>query len=225
MTPKPYYQDDYVTLYQGDCRQITEWTSADVLITDPPYGISWKRGANPTRGSKAHQGILNDHDTSARDEAHAIWGTRPAALFGSWRAPFPRDVKQTLVWHKPADTGVIGSTTGYRLDTELVFLSGQWPKRPPTRSSVLSSRAGSRSYLNGHPHAKPVPIMSALIEMTEGTIADPFAGSGSTLVAARNLGRRAIGVELDPIYCDLIVSRLAQHTFDFATLKEQENPA
>jgi site-specific DNA-methyltransferase (adenine-specific) len=190
-----------------------------VLITDPPYGIAWKKGNNKRAKSKAHGGILNDGDTSVRDAVLDLWGDRPAAIFGSWRAPSPEGVRQTLVWRKPVDAGVVGSVTGFRNDTELVYLTGKWPKRNAERSSVLTTDVGMHSYLNGHPHAKPVPVMAALVEATSGVVADPFAGSGSTLVAARLMGRRAIGVELDEAYCELIAKRLSQQAFDFSSLE------
>ncbi|MFV8301262.1 DNA-methyltransferase [Mycolicibacterium fortuitum] len=220
----PYYQDDQVTLYHGDCLEIDAWLEADVLVTDPPYGIGWKLGSNPLRSSSPHDGIANDQDTAVRDAALAAWcDDRPSIVFGSFRAPKPWDVKQTLVWKKPIDAGVVGSTTGYRSDVEPILLRGPHIRRPSSRSSVLESRSNKNSYMrlntrvsgSMHPHAKPVPILEWLIEWTEGVVADPFAGSGSTLIAARNLGRRAIGVELEERYCELIARRLDQMCLDF----------
>ena len=219
---EPYYSDDRVTLYHGDCREITEWLAADVLVTDPPYGIGWKRGVNGARGSKSHAGIANDSDTAVRDAALRAWGDRPGVSFGSLTAPFPGRLRQVLIWHKPPDSGVVGSVTGYRRDVEAVFLTGEWPAVKVCRSAVVRSRQQnsgnpySAAGRTGHPHAKPLDLMEGLISAAPpGVIADPFAGSGSTLVAAKQLGRHAIGVELEERYCEVIAKRLAQDVLDF----------
>jgi len=208
-----------VTLWLGDCREITDWLTADVLVTDPPYGIGWKRGVKAGRGDVGHAGIANDEDTSVRDAVLAQWGARPAAVFGSFYAPQPDNIRQVLVYRKPPDSGVVGSTTGFRRDAEPVYLVGPWPARVAAWSSVLltgARGAGALATRNAHPHAKPVDVMEALIAACpEGVVADPFAGSGSTLISARNLGRHAVGVELDERYCEMASRRLAQNVLDF----------
>lgn len=212
----PYYDDGQVVIYHGDCREILPHVSADVLVTDPPYGISWSRSANKMRGSKAHAGILNDADTSARDAVLETLSNLPAIVFGSFYAPFPANVRQVLVWHKPADSGVVGSVTGYRRDAEPVFLVGSWPMRHARWSSVLRSGAGSIANVvtqTGHPHTKPVDLMRDLIDRApDGSVIDPFMGSGSTLVAAKQLNRRAIGIEIEERYCEIAAQRLSHQT-------------
>ena len=79
---KPYYQDSAVTIYHGDCREVLEWLSADVLVSDPPYGtesvgwdVSYGRGQNRRHGGTATPGtIVNDVDGRARDETLRLWG-------------------------------------------------------------------------------------------------------------------------------------------------------
>jgi DNA modification methylase len=213
----PYYEDDFVQLWHGDCREVTAWLEADVLVTDPPYGIAWRYGENRKRHSFGHAGIRNDEDTSARDEALRLWGDRPGIVFGTWSAAFP-DFRQVLVWRKPVDAGVVGSTTGFRRDTELMFMVGKWPPLTARRSSVLITNSNKNAYLRPgqHPHAKPTGLMEELVGVTPpGVIADPFAGSGSTLIAAKLQGRRAIGVELEERYCEIAASRLAQDALPF----------
>ena len=215
--PEPFYERDGITIYHGDCRDILpllEPGSIDLVLTDPPYGITWTRGVNSARNSKPHAGILNDEDTSARDEALAAMHGIPAIVFGSFYAPYPANTKQVLGWKKPDDSGVVGSTTGFRRDVAPVFLVGQWPIQTVKWTSLLTSYAGGMAAVTsetGHPHTKPVGLIRSLIERSNAqTILDPFMGSGTTLRAAKDLGRKAIGIELEEKYCEIAVKRLQQ---------------
>ena len=221
----PYYDDGQVQLWLGDCREEPEWLHADVLVCEPPYGIGWSRGVIHARASKSHTGIQGDADTSARDAALELWGDRPGVLFGSFYAPQPANVRHFAVYRKPPDAGAVGSTTGFRRDVEPIYLTGPWPLKPVRFSSLLESGARNVGNPSGlaaryqHPHAKPTDVMETLIAACPpGVIADPFAGSGSTLVAARNLGRRAIGVEIDEAYCEKAARRLSQGVLDLEAM-------
>jgi site-specific DNA-methyltransferase (adenine-specific) len=215
-----YYQDEFVTLYHADSTVNFEWLKADVLLTDPPYGIDWTRPAWTASkpGGQTHTGIENDKNTKVRDYILELWGNKPWAVFGSPLFVAP-NTKQVLVWQKPSNSGFFGTVAGFRRDWEAIFLGGNFGKSKATRSSVLKSSAGSiNSYLNksGHPHTKPVDLMEQIItEMPAGVLTDPFAGSGSTLVAAKKLGIKIIGFELEEKYCESIAKRLSQQSFDF----------
>lgn len=221
----PYWSDGRVSLYLGDCRVVTEWLVADVLVMDPPYGRNWHRAATPSRRHKSYrqkrpdapQVIEGDVATSVRDAALALWGPRVSVVFGDLMLAPPAGTKQVLPYRKAPDAGGHGATGGFRRDVEAVYLLGPWPVRLGGRSSVIETAArvqGSNHGVAaraGHPHAKPVDVMETLIAACPpGVIADPFAGSGSTLVAARNQGRAAIGVELDERYCEMAARRLSQ---------------
>ena len=215
-----YYADDRVTLFLGDCREVTEWLAADVLVTDPPYGRAWKQGELDKRPN-GHAGIAGDATTDVRDAAFSLWGERPIIAFGDLMLPPPQRTKLVGVYQKPSNAGTRGAMGGVRRDAEAWYMIGSWPTGLGGRSSVIKTRSlvqggpHSQQGRNGHPHAKPLDVMEELILLCPpGVIADPFAGSGSTLVAARNLGRHAIGVEIEERYCEIIANRLAQDCLD-----------
>lgn len=211
-----YWEGDGITLYHGDCREETAWLGADVLVTDPPYGVAHVSGwDSPDRA------IANDYTTDIRDEALALWGDKPAAVFGTWKAPRPRNVRHLVVWDKSDGTGSgMGDLdAAFGNSHEEIYILGSWRRGSrPRRPSVIRTGAGIRSLSGklGHPTPKPEGLMGVLVEASPaGTIADPFAGSGSTLVAAKLQGRRAIGVELVEKYAEIAARRLDQGVLDF----------
>ena len=213
---KPYYEQSGITIYHGDCRELTAVLVGDLLVTDPPYGIKWDRGLNSARWSRSQPGIVGDDDVSARDAILDFWLPKPAIVFGSDLAPKPESTRQTLYWQKPNDAGVYGAYLGFRRDVELIFLCGSLPKRVPEWSSVLRSAIpsiGNPTSPAGkfqHPHAKPVDLLRKLIGLAPGVVVDPFMGTGSALVAARWENRAAIGIEIEERHCEIAAKRLSQ---------------
>lgn len=204
------------TLYLGDCREVLPTLGkVDAVVTDPPYGIAWSKPFIKNGNSRAHDGIQNDSDTAARDAVLAWAKDTRALVFGSFQAPFPENTKQVLIWQKPGDAGLFGCVAGYRRDVEPIFLCGAWPKETVKRSSVLTAPAQFRGHAaaetGGHPHTKPVELLRQLIAPTEAAIIlDPFMGSGTTGVAAINLGRKFIGIEIEPKYFDIACRRVEE---------------
>jgi site-specific DNA-methyltransferase (adenine-specific) len=98
-----YYQDDLVTLHHADCRDELAWLSAQVLLTDPPYGIDYK--SNRPRETLADS-IVGDTDTSLRDHVLDQWGARPALTFGTWRIPRPASTQARLIWDTKGALGM-----------------------------------------------------------------------------------------------------------------------
>lgn len=222
--PGPYYQDEAVTLYHGDCLELADvWTGADVLVTDPPYGMGYTGfgGRNYWDDASKHEAIAGDGDTTARDAALELWGNKPALVFGTWRVQRPASTRQLIIWHKhpgPPGMGALDLPWGPSHEEIYVMGTGFKGKR---ESSVLTmpsynSQASSRP---NHPTPKPLGLMERLIrKCPAGVIADPFAGSGSTLIAAKNFKRKAIGVEVNEQYCEVIATRLSEEVLDLGAL-------
>lgn len=139
----PYYEDDQVTLYHGDCREITEWLEADVLVTDPPYGMNFQSGHRRETFAK----IAGDDDTAVRDAVAAMWGTdRPALMFGRWSVPAPAGERQRLIWHKASTPGMGDLTLPWGPNFEDIHLLGQgWDREAtglPRVGAVITTTQG-----------------------------------------------------------------------------------
>ena len=212
---RPYYEDESVTLYHGDCREITAWLDADVLIVDPPYGTQVANGLDVNHGGYGRRRftIANDLTTECRDEALALWGDKAALVFGSPRMPDPPiQVADRLVWDKKRP-GMNGGPWRYR--HESIYVTKGFVRTSDAAVSIFTAFP-EQEY---HIHGKPLSLMSALVAAAPpGVIADPFAGAGTTLVAAARMGRKVVGVELEEHYCEVIAKRLAQGVLDFGEM-------
>lgn len=214
----PYYTRAGVTLYHGSALDHTDtWTAATALITDPPYGIAHLTSA--FRGGPRTP-ITGDQDTQIRDAAIAAWHTtngtsRPAVVFGSWKAPRPPQTKQRLVWHKAGNT-MRHLPLAFRPIDEEIYIWGQgWMRTTRAPGSVITTTESRpiETRRLGHPTPKPIDLLQEIMSRLEPVpgghvIADPFAGSGATLVAAALMGHRAVGVELEERYCEQTARRL-----------------
>lgn len=139
----PYYEDDQVTLYHGDCREVTEWLEADVLVTDPPYGMNFQSGSRRETFAK----ITGDEDTAVRDAVVTLWGTdRPALMFGRWSVPAPAGERQRLIWHKASTPGMGDLTLPWGPNFEDIHLLGRgWDREAtglPRVGAVITTTQG-----------------------------------------------------------------------------------
>lgn len=216
-----YYKDDFVELWHGNCiTEHREWLDAHVLVTDPPYGMAYTgfggRKGEPRR-STGKLSVAGDNDTSIRDAALKAWGTRPALAFGKWSVERPAATRQVLIWDKSDNgpgMGAIDLPWGPSFEEVYVIGKGFAGKRESSVYRVKPYTSGDADRPE-HPTPKPIGLMELLIKKCPpGAIADPFAGSGATLIAAKNQRRQAVGVELKEEYCEMIAKRLAQDTLD-----------
>lgn len=212
----PYYDDGRCVIYHGDCRELLSSMPANaVMVTDPPYGIA--HASNRPGAPLRKRQIVGDDSTDVRDAVLRLWGNRPAIVFGTCRAPAPPiAVRAVLVWDKGGHVGMGDLSLPWKQNWEHIYVSGQG--FAGRRGSGVLRHNAIEPWANRitHPHEKPVELMHALILKCppDAVIVDPFMGSGTTLRAAKNLGRRAIGIEVDERYCRVAVQRLAQGVLD-----------
>jgi len=197
----PYYQDDHVTIYHGNCREMLPMLTFDVIVTDPPYGINFA-GYN-------HGKVHGDID----DEA-ARWllaNTSPMVVFGVNH--FPEYLPSRGAWSCWDKRTNENADKMFGSPFEMIWVSGK--DRPGKIYRIMHGgvvNADGGGVKRDHPTQKPVTLMVRIIGdwATAGVIADPFMGSGTTLRAAKDLGRQAIGIEVDERYCEIAAKRMGQ---------------
>jgi len=215
---KPYYEEDGITIYHGDCREVLPTLDrVDFVLTDPPYGIHQANGMRgggydgfgkgKKRVPRSYEGEWDDEKPSGETiqlcRSHGdiviIWG-------GNYFSDVLPQRNKWLVWDK------IQTMPSFS-DAELAWtnLDGDSVKMFRLNGSGLMAVEKDRF----HPTQKPLALMKWCIQLAPYgdlplTILDPFMGSGTALRAAKDLGRRAIGIEIEEKYCEIAAKRLAQ---------------
>jgi site-specific DNA-methyltransferase (adenine-specific) len=201
--PKPYYSENGIVIYNADCREILPHLEpVDLVLTDPPYGIArvWKGGFGHGWGQARVQAVVrNEWDqkapSSAVLETIAAKATKAIIWGGNYFDLEPS--RGWLVWNKPERGFSLAEAELAWTNVDAVIRVYDCNRSDPGRE---------------HPTQKPLDLMKWCIAWSKctGTILDPFMGSGTTLRAAKDLGRKCIGIEIEEKYCEIAVKRLAQ---------------
>lgn len=222
--PEPYYDFGGITIYHGDCREILpelERESVDLVLTDPPYGTSnntdytrftgGQRLSASMRQGKVWPAVTGD--TFAFDPAPFL-AYPSVILWGANNFSDKLPAASWLVWAKKDDAG-LGQ---FMSDCEVAWSKGGCGVFLWHHTWDGFNRRSERGKFF-HPTQKPVALMEWCLHRKPKarTILDPFMGSGTTLLAAKNLGRKAIGIEVSEAYCQIAVKRLSQEVLPLET--------
>lgn len=211
--PKPYYEQDGITIYHGDCREVLPdvWFGVDLLLTDPPYGVS--EACNRKERGRGKLAECNDFppvfdDDKPFDPSHLLVIPR-AVLFGAnhYADKLPAS-PSWIVWDKRD-----GIASNDNADCELAWSNLGGPARVFRHLWNGMIKASERGERRVHPTQKPVALMQWIIAQHTKPgqlVLDPYMGSGPTLIASKALNRRAIGIEIEERYCEVAAKRLAQ---------------
>lgn len=228
----PYYEGDGVVVYYGDCNELLPSIGpVDHVITDPPYGLMAQGGKVQMRGEVV-------------DQDYGEWDTTEATY--EWIACLPPATGCLVVFHDFAMTTTVrrvASGAGWPAKHSLFWDKGDSginPRKNFVNAVEMASYFRRDQRWNGggsrvnifrlhrqptplHPTQKPESLMRWIVDavtMPGDLVLDPFMGSGTTLVAAKLLGRKAIGIELDERYCEIAAKRLSQRVLDLSEPKQ-----
>lgn len=203
---EPYYDEDGITIYHGDALEVLPHVElVDAVLTDPPYNVGIEYGTADDRRLD-YADWCAEWFAICQVKAPAIALTPGIANLGLWHRIAQPD--WTMSWQKPAAMG--RCWMGFN-NWEPVMYWG------PSRNlvDVVVAPIVPDPSVDGHPCPKPLKWALGLLAVLGGTsVCDPFMGSGTTLRAAKDLGRKAIGIEIEEKYCEIAVKRLAQMVLD-----------
>lgn len=228
--PEPYYSENNITLYCGNAIEIIpQLDYVNFILTDPPYGTGKMCGGYGRAQNHGGRGrtITNDDNLDVLKASAKLLYL--AVMHCGWFITFcaPRRMLEVgnifsgvgfepygeIIWDKGAPG--LGQTIRYGHESMLVFRKSEnaivdQPIMSMQRESVDRVATQLR-----HPHEKPVKILKSVLMLSSGTVLDPFCGAGSTLRAAKDLGRKCIGIEIEERWCEHAVKLLKQETLDW----------
>ena len=221
----PYYDHGGITIYHGDCRDVLPTLGQfDLLVTDPPYGLKVARKEQYGAGVKMHfTGLAKGKCIPKTDYGDSDWDDHPAELQAIrtsielaehqivWGGNYfdLGPARCFLVWDKlRGDTDYADAELAWtNIDRTVRVIRYKW-------NGFLKAIPEDRF----HPTQKPLAVMKWAIQQPKETcesILDPFMGSGTTLRAAKDLGRKAVGIEIEERYCEIAAKRLSQEVLAF----------
>ena len=201
---KPYYDHEGITIYHGDCRDILPQIGIfDFVLTDPPY-----YGREDLFSTESIPFVM---DYLLRQDV-------PAFIFWPCMGDIPNNPDAVHIWHKSIPihpNSQTGNVAGHHYERILSYGNGK--KCLVFRvAAIMPNFAPCKKEFTIHPTQKPLRLIKELLGISKGnTILDPFMGSGTTLVAAKSLNKKAVGIEIEEKYCEIAAKRLAQSVFDF----------
>jgi site-specific DNA-methyltransferase (adenine-specific) len=231
---KPYYEDQGITLYHGDAFEFMESMqdgSVDAVITDPPYSARTHKNAKKNDPALGYGVKAVDFDSFTDEMLYQAYDEM-ARITKSWivsnidynhafrfetQPPQGMTQKRIGVWVKNNPMPQISADRPGQGWEAISYLHKEGGRSVWNGGGLHGNYVTNLASPTGHPTPKPLTMVQSFIERftNEGDLVlDPFAGGGTTLLAARNLGRKAVGVEMDEKWCKLIVSRLGQGAFD-----------
>lgn len=199
---KPYYEESGIIVYNADCREIIPALAPiDLVLTDPPYGVALE-------GSSWDRSI-----PLPMEWLYPLLGKAKTLLItcGNGNQHHYPQPNWTMAWFRPGSVQRVRRAGGFS-HWEPILLYGE----NPFAIDAKQFPANNPDANNGHPCPKPLSLFRWLIKESKATeVVDPFMGSGTTLKAAKELGVKAIGIEINEAYCEIAVNRLRQGVLQF----------
>jgi site-specific DNA-methyltransferase (adenine-specific) len=214
---KPYYQDKQVTIYNCDSRKILKSLgNVNLVLTDPPYGIGFSEYESHKDDKKTNSKLINDVMKTTNKMVEIGWHCWFASerRWREWGVMFPF-AERIMAFPKTFVQIYKMPGPQYAVDYALIWKTGKVIKKEQSgRNWCLSNTTiNNLGIEKGHPCPRPInQIMHCVNYLSEEgeIVLDPFMGSGTTLRAAKDLGRKAIGIEIEEKYCEIAAKRMSQ---------------